>query len=280
MEKTVLAALPPFLERLGLSEEPMGSHFTDKRPEAGFSPKAMALPTVEKERENAIDWPEIFDNFSCAIGNIWRARKKHTAAFFSAEKYGCPGAAFWLGFNKPQVETIIHYVSTGIPDRLEGEFYCDSPDNLRRMFETIDPVPVSAKYCVFKPVSQFTGDEIPELVHFFTRPEALCGLHQLATYVTNDPEVVASPWSAACGSLVVWPRRYLSAGRPRAVVGGWDPSARKFFKTDELSFTVPFQMFTDMLSRYDGSFLTSRTWDLVQKKIDRSNRTWGESKNG
>jgi hypothetical protein len=60
------------------------------------------------------------------------------------------------------------------------------------------------------------------------------------------------------------------------VVGGWDPSARKFYKTDELSFTVPYQMFSDMLSRFEDSFLKTDTWTTVQKKIKRSKKTWGE----
>ena len=120
--------LPQFLERLGLDEPPMGVFYTDQQPEEGYSPKPMDLPTRAKEMADAIDWPQVFGNFSCAMGHIWRARKKKTAAFFSAERFGCPGAAFWLGFNKPQVETIIHYVSSGIPDRMEGEWYCESPD--------------------------------------------------------------------------------------------------------------------------------------------------------
>jgi len=126
--------------------------------------------------------------------------------------------------------------------------------------------------------SHFTDDETPELVSFFTRPESLCGLHQLATFVTNDPEVVVSPWSAACGSLVVWPRLYLARGGSKAVLGGWDPSARKFFKTDELSFTVPFDMFANMLTRFEDSFLTSKTWSIVGKKITRSKKAWEEIK--
>ena len=96
METNVLDALPEFLETIGLTEEPMGSHFTDNCPETGFSPPPMDMPTIEKERNNAIDWPAIFGNFSCALGNIWRARRKKTAAWFSAEQFGCPGAAFWL----------------------------------------------------------------------------------------------------------------------------------------------------------------------------------------
>lgn len=31
-----------------------------------------------------------------------------------------------------------------------------------------------------------------------------------------------------------------------------------------------------MLDRHDESFLTTDTWQLVQKKIERSKRAWGE----
>ena len=175
------------------------------------------------------------------------------------------------------VEKNINYVSTGIPNWTDGEYYCDSPDSLRNIFEFVDPRPAPAAYCVIKPLSGFTDDETPELVVFFTRPESLCGLHQLAAFVTNDPEVVASPWGAACGNLVVWPLHYLSKGEKRAVIGGWDPSARKFFKTDELSFTVPFDMFVNMVQRMDESFLKTATWKTVRKKIERSQKAWGES---
>ena len=126
-------------------------------------------------------------------------------------------------------------------------------------------------------MSSYSNDEVPELVVFFIRPESLAGLHQLAVYVTNDPEVVSSPWGAGCGSIAIWPLHYLSKNQNRAVIGGWDPSARKFFKTDELSFTVPFSMFENMLNRYNESFLSTKTWQTVQKKIERSKRAWGES---
>ena len=277
MDGDILTSLSKLLDILGVGEEPLGVFYTDKKPDDGYSPKPMDLPTREKEMKNEIDWQQVFGRFSCAIGHIWRARKKKSAAYFSAEQFGCPGAAFWLGFNKPQTETIINYVSTGIPNWTDGEYYCDSPDSLRKIFEYVDPRPAPAAYCVIKPLSRFTDDETPELVVFFTRPESLCGLHQLAAFVTNDPEVVASPWGAACGNLVVWPLHYLSKGENRAVIGGWDPSARKFFKTDELSFTVPFDMFVNMVQRMDESFLKTATWTTVRKKIERSQKAWGES---
>lgn len=271
MKKT----LPRFLEIMGLDEEPMGIFYTDERPAEGFSPKPMDLPTREKEMKNAIDWQAVFGQFSCVIGNIWRARKKKMAAYFDSNHFGCPGGAFWLGFMKPQTEMIIHYVSTGIPERMKGELYCDSPDELRRIFNYIDPRSAPKTFCVIKPLSAFTVKEVPELVAFFARPETLCGLHQLAAFVTNDPEVVASPWGAACTNLITWPLKYLANGENKAVLGGWDPSARKFFKTDELTFTIPNKMFEQMLERFEQTFLTTKTWAIVQKKIARSNKAWG-----
>ena len=64
-------------------------------------------------------------------------------------------------------------------------------------------------------------------------------------------------------------------GRNKGGPGWVGPSARKFFKTDELSFVVPYQMFGQMLERFGESFLTTRTWGVVQKKIGRSKRAWG-----
>ena len=271
-----LEMLPKFLEILGYDEEPMGVFYTDQKPAEGFTPAPLDLPTREKEKNQQINWQAVFGDFSCVIGHIWRARRKGKPAFFDSSHFGCPGGAFFLGFMKPQTETIIHYVSTGIPGRMEGEHYCDSPDVLRGIFASLDPRGAPKAFCVVKPLSQFTAEEIPELVVFFARPETLCGLHQLAAFVSHDPEVVASPWGAACANLITWPLKYLSEGRPRPVLGGWDPSARKFFKTDELSLTVPFEMFRQMLERFGESFLMSKTWSTVQKKISRSRRTWGE----
>ena len=276
MDTRILQLLPDFLKVLELDEEPMGLFYTDDKPVEGFSPKEVALPTRDRELKNEIDWQEVFGKFSCAIGHIWRARKKKGIAWFSANQFGCPGAAFWLGFNKPQTEMIINYVSTGIPNYMEGERYCESSDAVRKIFEFVDPRPAPKKYCVVKPLSLFERNENLELVIFFSRPESLCGLHQLTAFVTNDPEAVVSPWSAGCGGLAAWPLHYLNSGKSKAVIGGWDPSARKYYKNDELSFTVPFQMFSEMLNHYGDSFLKRKAWQTVQKKINRSKKVWNE----
>jgi hypothetical protein len=76
---------------------------------------------------------------------------------------------------------------------------------------------------------------------------------------------------------LAWPQKFLEQGKQRAVIGGWDSSARKFYKTDELSFTVSLEMFQHMLDRFEESFLKTETWSTVQKKVLRSQRAWGET---
>lgn len=268
--------LEDFIEVLGLLEMPMGMHYTDQKPEEGFSPRFGELPSVQEEASGQVDFGSLFTDFSCVMGNIWRARTKGTAAYFDKEHFGCLGGAFYLGFLKPQLEVITYYVSSGVPGQMEGEHYLESPEVTREFFAHIDPRPASARFCVFKPLNQFIGGEEPEVVVFFGRGETIAGLNQLATFVTNDFEAVRSPFGAGCSNIVTWPLRYISQGKLKAVLGGWDPSDRKFLKPDEITFAVPFEMYCRMATRWSESFLTTRTWQTVRKKILRSQKVWGE----
>lgn len=264
------------LEALGATEEPFGFFYTDQEPREGFSPKPGRLPTVAMEAEGKVNFEEIFAGFSCVMAKIWRARRKGTAAYFSRDRFGCLGGAFYLGFSKPQLDFIAHYVSTGIPNVMEGERYLESPEATRNFFNAIDPPPAPARFAVFKPLSHFAPGEEPEVVIFFARPEMIAGLHFLATFVTNDLEAVAAPFGADCSFIVTWPLRYRSQGKLKAVLGGWDPSARKFHRPDEISFAIPREMWTRMVARWPESFLTTPTWAAVKKKILHSCKVWGE----
>lgn len=104
----------------------------------------------------------------------------------------------------------------------------------------------------------------------------LNGLCSLVFYATGDYNAVASPFSAGCGSIIAWPLVYQQRGEERAVLGGFDISARKFLKTDELTFTVPFPLYKKMLDAMEESALTRDTWAGTRKKVFRSRRAWGE----
>jgi len=273
----LITEVPNFVEILGLGEEPLGMYYSSVEPAEGFSPQQAILPSAEQEKLGQIDWEATMGNFSCVISHIWRARKLGKPAFFEQARFGCLGGAFYLGFLKPQLEFITKYVSTGIPNVLEGECYLESPEVVRRFFEVLDPRPAPAPYCIFKSLSQFSPQETPEVVIFFARGEVIGGLNQLATFVTNDFEAVMSPFGAGCSNIVTWPLKYLERGVLKAVLGGWDPSDRRFLKPDEISFAVPWEMFARMVSRYRESFLTKPTWATVRKKIDLSRKAWKET---
>jgi uncharacterized protein (DUF169 family) len=264
------------MEALGATEEPFGIFYTDTEPEEGLSPKPRRLPAAEEEARGEVDFGAIFADFSCVMGYVWRARRQKTAAYFDRERQGCLGGAFYLGYLKPQLNVIAHYVSSGIPGVMEGERFMASPEDIRRFFQTIDPRPAPGRFCVFKPLSQFSAGETPEVVAFFGRPEMISGLHTLAAFVTGDPEVVAAPFGADCSFVLTWPLRYLSQGKLRAVLGGWDPSARRYHRPDELSFAMPWELFQAMMGRWPESFLTTDTWAGVKKKIAHSRKVWGQ----
>jgi hypothetical protein len=266
-----------FLDVLGLEEQPFAVLYTDIPPKDGISPKEGMLPSIETEAAGQVDWHSLNANFSCVIGLLWRARKKGTTAFFDREHFGCLGGAFYLGFLKPQLNGIAHYVSSGIPGQMEGEHYLESPEVTRRFFDEIDPRPAPARYCVFKPLNLLGPEDNPELVVIFARAEVISGLNQLASFVTNDFDVVRSPFGAGCSGIVTWPLTYQARGDFKAVVGGWDPSDRVYMKPDELTFSMPTQMFLRMLDRWQESFLATRTWAQVRKRIERSKKAWGEA---
>ena len=275
-----LSRQPGLLRILGLAEEPMGVHFTDSAPADIVSPAPQRPISRELEEKGEIDWQAVINNFACAMGIVWRARKKGVAAVFDAERFGCLGAAFYLGFMKPYLNLHPHVISTGIPNVIPGERYADSPETARRFFDAVDPLPARGKLCVIKPLSRFNAAEMPLVVVFFARPEVMSGLVFLTAFVSGDIESVKTPFGPGCSGLVTWPLRYLSDGKECAVLGSFDPSCRKFLKTDEITLAVPTAMYRLMLERWDQSFLMGESWQAVKKKIEKSKKAWGEKSDG
>jgi len=271
------ARLKGFLEALGYDGEPYGMFYTDEEPTDGFAPKPGPPVSYELEQQGGVDWQAVWGSFSCVMGQIWLARRKNATAYFEAKRYGCLGGSFYLGFHQPQLDFITRYVSSGIPGtQVHGERYLSSPEVTRRFFTDIAPRPAPARFCVFKPVSRFAEGEKPETVTFFGRGEMLSGLGFLASFVTDDFEAVMAPFGAGCSYMTTWPFHYLKQGRLKAVLGGLDPSERKFLKTDEMTFTAPFEMYERFLDKWPASYLTTDTWQGIKKKIARSNKAWGE----
>ena len=208
--------------------------------------------------------------------SIWRARKLKKPAYFDQARFGCLGGAFYLGFLKPQLEFITHYVSTGIPNVVEGECYLDSPAAVRRFFEVLDPRPAPAQFCVFKQLSQFTPEENPEVVIFFARAETICGLNQLATFVTNDFEVVQSPFGAGLLQYRRLAPEVPGAGPAQGGAGRLGPLGPQVLEARRNHLRGALRDVPAHGQRWRDSFLTKEAWKTVRKKIELSRKAWKE----
>jgi hypothetical protein len=271
----------PLMDILGLREEPLGTTYTHTRPTQGVCPRPAFLPSARDEGEGKVNFLSLRRNWSCSMSHLRQARQNHKTAFFSAREFGCLGCAFAFGFLKPQLEIVARVISKGFPAlMIKGERCLESAAAARQWFEHLDPRPAPFPYCVFKPLGLFEDWREPELVTFFGRAELIGGLNQLATFVTNDFEAVSSPFGSQCANLVAWPLRWAARGKSKAVLGGWDLVCRGFLEPDEISFTVPRPMFELMVHRWDRSFLTTRTWTLVRRRIERSNEVWRRQQEG
>ena len=275
--KNTLSGTAELCAHVGLDEEPFGIFYSDEKPADGFGPKEGAPISRELEEQGKLDYGKILSNFTCFLGSIWLARRKKKAAYISAKEYGCFGGGFYTGMYSPNLRIIPAYVSTGIPNIMHGERYMPSPEAMQTFLDKYPPRKAPAAYCIAKPLSCFTESETPELIVFFARPESMTGLYTLTTFATGDPEIVASPFGAGCGHLVAWPFYYQAQGKERAVLGSFDPSARKFLKTDELTFTVPLGLYGKMLEALPTSAFTAECWPTVKSKIARSRKAWGET---
>jgi uncharacterized protein (DUF169 family) len=274
----VLDGTATFMEHLGLNEEPLGVYYSDDKPENAFGPKTGVPISRELEESGKLDMREVMKSFTCVMGSIWLARKKHGAAFISQTEYGCPGGVYYCAMLQPHLRFIEHYVSTGFEGTpLQGERYMPDPDAMRNFILRVAPRKAPARYCIFKPLSLFSAQEKPEFIIFFARPEVLTGLFTQTVFTTGDMDCVASPFGAGCTNILGWPLYYKEKGIEKAVIGGFDPSARKFMKTDELTFTVPLSLYEKMLAALPESMFTHETdWKNVRKKVARSAKAWGE----
>ena len=277
-DSAILKKTEDLLDHLGLDEMPIGIYYADEKPEGAFGPPTGPTISRELEEQGTLDMQEVFKHFSCVIGNIWLARKKHAAAYISAEDYGCPGGVFYTAMLKPNLRFIEYFVTTGFTGTpIHGERYLPSPDAMRSFLAQVEPRDAPGKYCIFKPLSLFSAGETPEFVVFFARPEVLSGLFTHTAFTTGDADCVASPFGAGCTNILAWPLYYQQRGEEKAVLGGFDPSARKYMKTDELTFTLPWSLYRKMLDALpDSLFNVDGAWPTVRKKIKRSAKTWGE----
>jgi len=244
-----------FLEKwrkyFGTAELPLGLFYSDAEAYAAH------LPPPTKRG----------DAGQCLVGRLAAARAGETVAF-SKEAVGCPGGARYAGFTAVMGPKFKHFLSCGIPGKMEGERYKKTPEIVEALMREAAAPAASAKYLVFKRWDRLAAAEEPAVVAVFAEPDALAGLFTLANFRAVDPFSVITPFSAGCGSLVAFPRLEAARENPRAVIGLFDPSARPHVDRSTLSFATPWGKFRQMIDDMDESFLVTPTWDRIRARME------------
>ena len=235
-----------FREALGLKETPLGIYYTHDNPE-GITPKEGIQ--------------------GCMIGLLQNARKKGKTVYFDKSHFGCPGGAYYMGFFESPRPNIEYFLSCGIPGEMEGERYIKTPERAREYFTKMIPRRAPATYCVFKPIDQFDGGLIPEVVAFFTTPDVLSGLFTLTNYALERTDAVFAPFGSGCGTILTYPLKEAVKEQPRAVLGMFDVSARPMVEQEVLTLAMPYSIFLTLLENASGSFLETESWKKVLRRI-------------
>lgn len=245
-----------------------------------YSPVAMLF--TDQKPEGAIQFKE--GRWGCVIAMLVTASKGRTVVF-DRQTYGCIGGGAGLGFGNTYVNFpggIEYFLSVGNkafcetesgkravenrPRLIHGEKYKKSPEHARSFTDALPYFDVPTEFVVFKPIEKLSPEDNPEVIVFLANPDQISALTVLANYARYGSENVFVPWGAGCHSIGIIPLNEGKSANPRAVIGLIDISARKHVERDILSFSVPYNMFLEMESNVDESFLKTDQWlDLNER---------------
>jgi uncharacterized protein (DUF169 family) len=206
----------------------------------------------------------------CVIGVLNKVRKGKSLCF-SANSIGCFGGKRYLGYSNEIVPDFEYFLSYGIPGKMEGERYKKSPEMVREIMKDLPDFKAPAKYITFKRWDWLNENDQPDVVIFFATPDILSGLFTLATYDEVDPNSTIAPFTAGCGSIVMYPYLEGKRPRPRCIMGMLDVSARPYVSSGTLTFSAPMKKLEAMVHNMKESFLITPPWNKVRSRIERSN---------
>jgi uncharacterized protein (DUF169 family) len=242
---------------LNLKTQPVAVILSDENPEDGLKFKEQT--------------------WGCVASMLVAAAKGRTA-YFDRNTYGCVGGGTGLGFGNQYEENnfpIEYLLSTGKKDynnerirsrfMSEGECYIKTPELALKFVENMPMRNIKEKYVIFKPLELLNLTDKPEMIILVVNPDQLSALVVLANYGREDNMNVIAPFCAGCQSIL-YGYSEEEKENPKATIGFFDISARKYIDKNLLTFTIPFKMFKEMESNVEGSFLTKEQWLGLNKR--------------
>ena len=204
--------------------------------------------------------------WSCIICQLKKVREGKSLAF-NRESVGCGGGKRFLGFTETIRPGFEYFLSCGIENKMEGERYMRTPELVRELTKNQKKLDIKEKYIVFKRWDKLEESDNPDIAVFFATPDILSGLFTLANFDQSEPNGTFTPFGSGCGSTIYYPLLEKDSGRPRAIIGLFDPSARPCVEPGVLTFSVPMVKLLKMISYMNESFLITGSWEKVRQRI-------------
>jgi uncharacterized protein (DUF169 family) len=207
-------------------------------------------------------------NHRCIIADLSRVRNGQSLSF-DASSIGCGGGKRYLGFTEEMMPNFEYFLSCGIHGQLEGERYKKSPELVRKVMKMLPKFKAPGRFIIFKRWDKIDKDDSPEVVIFFEPPDVLSGLFTLSNFDEIEQNGVFSPFGAGCSTIVMYPYLEKTSSHPRGVLGMFDVSARPCVPASYLTFSAPINKFIRMIDNMDGSFLITKSWGKVKRRISK-----------
>ena len=179
----------------------------------------------------------------------------------SADVIGCGGGKLYTGFSD-------------IPERVPGfvslkEKYKKTPEMVVDYVNGLGMNRAEKPYLNFIRIDKAESFEGIEGIFFYATPDMLSGLCGWAFFDIHEPDAVVSRVGSGCSTVVSMTVVENARQGHRCFIGLLDPSVRPWVGKDELSFTIPFSRFTQMMETMKDCFLfDSHAWQKMKARLE------------
>ena len=195
----------------------------------------------------------------CMFKQLHRAYKGETVSFCE-DTLNCGGGKLYLGIG-PLPERVYNFVS-------KVEKYKRDPELTKASITLIDAKKEEKRFINFKRIDKLDSFEGCEGLIFFASPDVLSGLFTWANYDQEDINSVQSPWGSGCSSTITALVNENRKNGYHCFLGLFDVSARPFFKSEILSFSIPMSRFRVMQETLSECCVAgSPAWNKLKKRI-------------
>lgn len=179
----------------------------------------------------------------------------------SSDSFTCGGGKLYAGLG-PTPPKVYNFVSL-------VEKYKQDPFTAKESIDLIDARISEKPYLNIVRIDKLDSFDDMEGLMFFISPDILSGLFTWANYDSTDINAVQSPWGSGFSETITSLVNENRRGGKHCFIGMLDVSARPYFKSDILSFSIPKSRFMEMCATLSRCCVAGApAWLKVKKRIN------------